>query len=228
MRLMPTYFMVPVILSLAGCYYLGQNTYSDIAATPSSVWSSPEVLTMIMEAGNHNLRDDRTHIKAIVTPYYPQVVKAIGRRAQALHHWSEDDYRGYVNQLLRESSGLYIDWADPGEPVYDGRLHVLDSVGQIDSLLFLLSLSNIGSGTWDISQLERNLFLVNERDSRLAPFSVRGKKMNVLGGIDETLFVKFKFRAGENHFLDKSDRYFFLIRGLGTDIRIELTTETMK
>src|SRR3972149_6050437 len=144
------YILTGILVIITGCFYLGQNTYTEIAAAPSTVWSSPEVLTMIMEAGNHNLRDDRTHIKAIVTPYYPSVIKAIGRRAQTLYHWSETEDRGYVNQLLRESSGMYIDWDDPGEPIYDQRLDILQSPSQFDSLLMLLSLSNIGSGTWDI------------------------------------------------------------------------------
>jgi hypothetical protein len=213
---------------ISGCYYLGQNTYTDIAATPSTVWSSPEVLTMIMEAGNNNLRDDRSHIKAIVTPYYPSVVKAIGRRAQALYHWSETQYKGYVNQLLRESSGMYIDWDNPNEPVYDNGLHILQNPTQFDSLLFLLSLSNIGSGTWDISQLERNLFLVNEKNKTLAPFTVWGKRMNLLGGIDETMFVKFQLRTDTGHLLEGSTRYYFLIQDPKNNIKIELATNTMK
>ena len=220
--------LLAVLVAAPGCYYLGENKYSDIAATPSSVWSSPEVLTMIMEAGNNNFRDERSHIKAVVTPYYPSVVKAIGRRAQSLHHWSESQYEGYVNQLLKESSGMYIDWEDAREPVYDTGLNELHSPTQFDSLLFLLSLSNIGSGTWDISDLEGKLFLVNEKQKTLAPFMVTGKRRNVLGGLDETLFVKFRLQTERGHFFEGSERYFFLIRDPANSIRIELATETMK
>ncbi len=220
--------MTAFLVSTSGCFYLGHNTYADIAATPSTVWSSPEVLTMIMEAGNHNLRDDRSHIKAIVTPYYPSVIKAIGRRAQSLYHWSENQYRGYVNQLLRESSGMYIDWDNPKEPVYDTDLHLLESPAQFDSLLYLLSLSNIGSGTWDISQLESNLFLVDTKGKKLAPFLVWGRRMNVLGGIDETIFVKFRLREDTGHFLKASTPYYFQIQDPENTIKVELTTATMK
>jgi hypothetical protein len=217
-----------IILFLPGCYYLGQNTYSDIATTPSTVWSSPEVLTMIMEAGNHNLRDNRSDIKAIVTPYYPSVIKAIGRRAQSLYHWSETQYKDYVNQLLRESSGMYIDWDDPREPIYDRQLHILQSTDQFDSLLFLLSLSNIGSGRWDISNIERNLFLVNDNGKKIAPFTVWGRRNNFLAGIDETMFVKFELDTDTGHFLKEMTRYYFLIEDPGNPIRIELATTTMK
>jgi len=222
------YILTGILVIITGCFYLGQNTYTDIAAAPSTVWSSPEVLTMIMEAGNHNLRDDRSHIKAIVTPYYPSVVKAIGRRAQSLYHWSETQYQDYVNQLLRESSGMYIDWDNPNEPVHDTELHILQKPAQFDSLLFLLSLSNIGSGSWDISQLERNLFLVNEKNKTLAPFTVWGRRMNLLAGIDETMFVKFQLRTETGHFLEGSTRYYFLIQDPENKIKIELSTATMK
>ena len=67
---------------MTSAHHLGQNTYKDIVTHPSSEWSIPENLTIIMDAGNHNLRDHRTNIKAIVTPYFPSVIKAIGRRAQ--------------------------------------------------------------------------------------------------------------------------------------------------
>lgn len=217
-----------VLLCLAGCYWVGQNTYTDIAATPSTAWSSPEVLTMIMEAGNHNLRDDRSHIKAIVTPYYPSVIKAIGRRAQSLYHWSEPQYKGFVNQLLRESSGMFIDWDKPAEPIYDKGLHPLGSPQQFDSLLYLLSLSNIGSGSWDISQLESNLFLVNEKGKKIAPFTVWGKRRNILAGLDETMFVKFQLRADTAHFLQGSTRYYFQIQDPDHPIKIELSTASMK
>src|SRR3972149_2085762 len=222
------YILTGILVIITGCFSLGQNTYTEIAAAPSTVWSSPEVLTMIMEAGNHNLRDDRSHIKAIVTPYYPSVVKAIGRRAQSLYHWSETQYQDYVNQLLRESSGMYIDWDNPNEPVHDTELHILQKPAQFDSLLFLLSLSNIGSGSWDISQLERNLFLVNEKNKTLAPFTVWGRRMNLLAGIDETMFVKFQLRTETGHFLEGSTRYYFLIQAPENKIKIELSTATMK
>lgn len=129
---------------LSGCYYLGQNTHKDIIVHPSATWSGPELLTVIMEAGNHNLRDDRTNIKAIATPYYPSVIKAIGRRAQVQYHWSEREMRNYVDRLVHQSSGMYIDWEQPHEPVYSKGLDPLYSPTQFDSVMFLLTIRNNG------------------------------------------------------------------------------------
>lgn len=141
---MKIFMSLLVTLLLGGCYYLGQNTYKDIVPNSSKNWSGPELLTVIMEAGNHNLYDNRTNIKAIATPYYPSVIKAIGRRAQAQYHWSEQGFQNYVNSLVHQSSGMYIDWEQPHEPVYGKRLEPLYSPTQFDSLMFLVTLRNNG------------------------------------------------------------------------------------
>jgi hypothetical protein len=236
---------------LPGCYYLGQNTYENIKDTPSSTWSGPEQYTIIMEAGNHNLRDYRTNIKAIVTPYYPSVIKSIGRRAQAQYHWQEQEFRSYVDRLLYESSAMFIDWENPDEPVYDSKVHHLDSVTQFDSLMILLTLRNNGypGGKYiliqgkgngqripiddvhyeppDITHLDSMITLVNEQGGELAPMSVWGRRMNYLTNVDETLFVKFNLKEGNHHFLERANRYFVRIRGLEGVINLELSTNLM-
>jgi hypothetical protein len=217
-----------VLLLLPGCYYLGQNTYKDIVDDPSSGWSGPEVLTVIMEAGNHNLLDGRTNIKAIATPYYPSVIKAIGRRAQLLNHWSEAQFRGWVDRLLYEGSGMYVNWESPSEPIYDSKLHHLDSIAQFDSLMVLLTLIDVGYPHPDITQLEEQLFLVNERGDVLSPQTVWGRRMNILTNFDETLFLKFNLWDDTTHFLKNSRRYFLLIKGLDGNIRLELAANLMR
>jgi hypothetical protein len=240
------------LLLLPGCYYLGQNTYTDITITPSSEWSGPELYTVIMEAGNHNLRDFRTNIKAIATPYYPSVIKAIGRRAQIQYHWPESEFQSYVDKLLHEGSAMFVNWEKPGEPVYDSKLHLLDSVTQFDSLMVLLTLKNTGypPGKYivmptgmgfrnipiddihyippDITHLESQIYLVNERGDSLSPMILWGRNMNYLTNIDETIFLKFKLREGEKHFLEDSKIYCLVIRGLEENIRLELSANLMK
>lgn len=240
------------LLLLPGCYYLGRNTYTDIVANPSSEWSGPELYAVIMEAGNHNLRDNRTNIKAIATPYYPSVIKAIGRRAQIQFHWSETEYQGYVDRLLHEGSAMFVNWERDDEPVYDSRLHHLDSVTQFDSLMILLTLRNTGypPGKYivvstgygftnipiddkhyippDITHLENQIFLVNERGDSLSPMILWGRDMNYLTNIDETIFLKFRLWDKAGHFLAASKRYFLVIRGLEDNIRLELSASLMK
>jgi hypothetical protein len=239
------------LIVFSGCYYLGKNTYKNIAVVPSTEWSGPEQLTIIMEAGNDNLRDIRTNVKAIVTPYYPSVVKSIGRQAQRKYHWSEKEFRGYVDNLLRDGSAMFIDWDKPSEPVYDSRLQPLKSPLQFDSLMLLLTLRN---NAWpcgkyivvnvggkyvnipldnpdcmppDISHIEGNIFLVNEQRSYITPTTVWGRKMSFLTNIEETLFLKFKLREGDHHFLEGSHRYWVVIKGLEGDIKLELSTALM-
>ena len=239
-----------LLLLFSGCYYFGQNTYKDIVVEPSSDWSGPEQLTIIMEAGNNNLRDNRTNIKAIATPYYPSVVRSIGRRAQQKYHWSENEFREYVNNLLRDGSAMFIDWDKPDEPVFDSRLHPLASPMQFDSLMVLLTLRN---NAWpcgkvlilmesrvvipldnpdcmppDISNIEGMIYLVNEQNTYIYPMTVWGRRMNYLTNIEETLFLKFKLREGDHHFFERSLRYFLVIRGLESDIRLQLSTAIMK
>jgi hypothetical protein len=237
-----------IVLLCSGCYYMGQNTYKDIAPEPSSGWSGPEQLTIIMEAGNNNLRDDRTSVKAMVTPYYPSVVKSIGRRAQRQYHWSEGEFRSYVDKLLRDGCGMFVDWEKPEEPVYDSRLKPLESALQFDSLMVLLTLRDIGwpSGQFiiigqtkipldtsdsvppDIPGIEGKIYLVNEKGSFIVPMSASGRRMNYLTNLDETIFLKFRLREGDHHFLDGSGKYFLVIKGLDGDIRLELSSALMK
>ena len=228
-----------LLMLLPGCYYLGQNSYQDIVVEPSSDWSGPEQLTVIMEAGNNNLRDGRTNVKAIATPYYPSVVKSIGRRAQIEHHWSEIEFRGYVDRLLRDASAMYVDWDKPNEQVYDSRLQPLVSPLQFDSLLILLTLRNnawpcgkyivLTVGTRfinvpldapdcmppDITNLEEKLFLVNGQNTFIAPITVWGRKMNYLTNNEETLFLKFRLREGGSPFLRKHAAIFSGDQGPG-------------
>jgi len=240
-----------LLLLLPGCYYLGQNNYKDIAVTSSADWSGPEQYTILMEAGNNNLRDNRTNIKVIATPYYPSVIKAIGRRAQFQYHWTEAEFRAYVDKLLHEGSAMFIDWDKPEEPVFDAGLHRLESVTQFDSLMILLSLTNTGypggkyillpgggSGTRipiddphyippDITQIDSMITLVNEQGNKIGPMTVWGRRMNYLTNVGETLFLKFKLRAGGEHFLAKSSRYFVQISGLEGVIKLELSSSIM-
>src|SRR6266571_970897 len=71
-------------LLASGCFYIGQNQAGDVMQRPSSQRSAEECLTVIIDAMNHNIFDQGTpDIKVIVTPFYPTVITAINRTAQA-------------------------------------------------------------------------------------------------------------------------------------------------
>jgi len=231
---------------LTGCFYLGQNSYRDIVVTPSTVWSSPEVLTLIMEASNNNLRDFRNNVKVIATPYYPSVVKAIGRRGQFTGHWSEEGYRKFVDALLFSASGMLVDW-EKDERIFAGRSGYLTGPEQYDSLMFLVSMQNLG---WpcvkmvsvggkilsfgnpdcdvpDMTNFDEKVFLVNEENKSLRPVLVWGIRQNSLMN-EETIFLKFRLRSGGHHFLEHSSKMFLVFKGFGNVIRLEYSTALMR
>lgn len=237
-----------IFIAFQGCWFWGQRDALDITATPSSLWTQKECLTVIMGAQNNNLLDFRTNIKSIATPYYPSVVKAIGRRAQAEHGWTEVEFRRYVDGLLNQGSGMFVDWDHPGEIVYDAALHPLAGIDQFDSLLFLLSLTNtawpcgkvliVGSVAIpldkpdceapEITRIEGNIFLVNEDGKFITPQFVFGRRMNYLTNNDESLFILFKLREGDHHFLGDSRKFYLAIKGFENDIRLEFRTDIMR
>lgn len=246
------------VILLSGCYYLGQNTYRDVVLRPSTGWSGPECLTVIMGAANHNLQDPRTVIKVIATPYYPSVVKAIGRRAQTQYHWKDGEFHQYVDRLVSQSSGMFIDWERPEEPVFDGSLKPLESPTQFDSLMFLLTFQVRGwtsqvlgiqvpvPGTDDtvaqfiplqgpdalspVSSDMKNgtILLFNEKGESIPPAMVWGKRMNYLTTNEESMFAKFILRRDGRHFLEDSRRMFLTVRGYEQDIRLEFQTGFMR
>lgn len=242
---------------LSGCYYLGKNTYRDVVARSSTEWSSPECLTVIIGAANHNLGDTRSAVKVIATPYYPSVVRAIGRRAQLQYHWDERNFQGYVDRLIHYSSGMYVDWERPGEIVYGAGLRALQDATQFDSLMFLLTFQVIG---WESKELhiqvpiptaggetimqsipldghtgedlpeiqEGTILLVNEKGGVISPTLLVGKRMSYLTQKEESMYAKFDFRTPGHHFLEGSKYFVLTIRGYESDIRLRFPTDIMR
>lgn len=140
-------FIFAVLLS--GCYYFGKDQYDDILTRPSSEWSKLECQTIIAAAMQSNLFDQYSNIRVFATPYYPSVISAINRRKQKSEDWSEQQYRENVDQLLRDCTGMYLDWNT--NALVDGRGNFVKDRSQIDSLMFLVSMEN-KSENWNTNQ----------------------------------------------------------------------------
>ncbi len=209
-----------LIFVLNGCWFWGQADYGDLSGTPSSKWSEKECLTIIVGAQNNNLLDNRSNLKVMALPYYPSVVKAIGRRSQSKYHWDENDFQIYVDGLLRQGCGFYIDWDHPGERVYDTHLRPVSSSTQMDSILFLMTLMNTGWPPADITQLSGNIYLINDEGKYIIPKYVTGQRMNSLGNNVERIFVLFELRAGGYHFLERSEKYYLAIKFSDQNIKL--------
>lgn len=248
------------ILSLCllfGCYYLGKNTFNDVIVRSSGGWSGPECLTVIIGAASHNLSDTRSAIKIIATPFYPSVVRAIGRRAQLQYHWDERYFQSYVDRLVHYSSGMYVDWERPDEIIYAAGLEPLQDATQFDSVMFLLTFQIIGWSSKDlhiqvpipiegggtITQSipldehvdddpadikDGTILLINEKGETISPTLLVGKRMAYLTQNEESIFAKFDFRTPDHHFLDGSQYFVLSIRGYESDIRLRFPTERMR
>ena len=129
-----------LFLMLAGCFYIGQERAEDVVQKPPAEWSSRDCLTVILSSMVHNLNDNQKNVECIVTPFYPSVVMALNQIQRSQHHWSEENARLHLDELLRGSTGLYVDWRD-GRFV-NARGNYYNNQTDIDSLLFVITLKN--------------------------------------------------------------------------------------
>lgn len=202
---------------LSGCFYLGKDQISDIFQKPSSEWSSRDCLTILMSGVGNNLAklkaQTNSNIQVFATPYCPVVIEAINRTAQLRSHWSEKEFRNTTEILSKDAMGMFVDWEH--NTFVDGKGARYANILQMDSLMFLVSLNNIGGAVYfpDISDLEQRILLVNGKHNYIKPPYVWGKKRNILTSIDETLLVMFQLRSGDYHFLKGSNTFSLVITG---------------
>lgn len=223
------------LLLMGGCFYIGKNQIEDIVETPSSEWSSRDGLTILMQPMANNLLDlNSPVVKVIATPYYSAVIMAINRTEQRTKHLSEEEFEMNMDQQFREDLGLYIDWK--AHRLVDGRGYYYKSLLQLDSLAFLISISNTSwpcvspmivspAGifpmfgpnnfpcyTPDISHLGDNIYLINDRNDSLRVKSVWGRRWDQLLS-EETILAKFELRKSNRHFLDSTNTFYLVISG---------------
>jgi hypothetical protein len=241
------------VLLAGGCFYIGKDRIDDILERPSAGWSSRDGLTILMEVMANNLFDQYSPVvKVIATPYYPAVIAATNRAEQRTGHLSESDFRMNMDQQLWEDLGLYVDWRI--HRLVDARGYYFKTILQVDSLTFLISISNTSwpcvspivvspTGifplfssndfpcyTPDISHLEDNIYLVNDRDDSLKASSVWGRRLNTLK-TEETVLVKFQLNGSDRHFLDGTESIYLLIMGFDSPpipIKLKFSVAMMK
>ncbi|MBI5476813.1 MAG: hypothetical protein HY964_08775 [Ignavibacteriales bacterium] len=235
-----------LILFLEGCLSV-KETYDK----PPNEWNSNECLLILSNAISHNLFDNRTNIKIIATPYYPSVILALYRNRNEVRKWTMDQYKIDVDELMKYNAGLYYDWTS--NKIVDSKGNYFKDKTQIDSLMFMISITNLayysagsmmqvkvgGAVVWmplvspdqiytpEISRLEENIFLTNDQSRSIKPKYVWGKK-NTMLTTEETLFVMFNLRAGDNHFLSKSESIYLLIKGFEEDIILTFPLKYLK
>lgn len=219
-------------LFLLGCVPWGFDKSDAIVARSVTSWSNRDCMTIVLSAMQHNYYDpEKPPIIACATPYTPRVVMALNRMSQIKHQWSDKTFQHHADALLKDASGLYADW-EHNEQIYDSKLNRLRNLLQMDSMMFLVTLSNrtwpcappvlltldnvAGEKTpqfmqlsdWpcevpDISNIESNISLINDHGDTVRPKYVWGRKDDQLMS-DETLLIMFPLRSDKTHILDKS------------------------
>jgi hypothetical protein len=125
---------------LTGCFYLGQEKFMDVVKNSPSQWSSRDCLTIILSSMVHNLNDNQKSVECIATPFYPSVVMALNQLQRNQHHWTDEEARLHLDEFLRGSSGIYVDWRD-GRFV-NARGNYFNDQTDLDSLLVVFTLKN--------------------------------------------------------------------------------------
>ncbi len=216
-----------IILILSSCNYFRLDTYNEVIQRPYYDWNYRDELIVMSSPLAHNLFDNRTNIKIMVTPYYPSVILAIQRNAQRKYGWAETEFRLNTDVLFHEALGMFYEWDT--RRVVDCRGNYLKDKCQFDSLLVLISIENKGWPSYipDITYLEDRIYLVNENNKFIKPKYVWGKKKNILI-FSETLLAMFCLREGEYHFLEGSKEMYIAIKGFESDQRLILPLSMMR
>lgn len=243
------YFSLILCCILVGCFYVGQDRFSDIIQRPPSTWSNRDCLTVVLAAMHHNYFDQNSpNIKVMAMPYTPWVVMALNRLSQSKQRWSDTEYEHQLDAALKGISGLYLDW-DVNHFV-DSRGNYLRNVGQLDSLLFMVTLRNnswpcnvpvisvpISSGgqtTYKdaplLSPVDYPCYIpdITDLDARIYIETDNGLtiKPRVVWGrkrnlltLEETLLVMFPLRSGTQHLFDKTGEVYLVLKGFDAKIR---------
>jgi hypothetical protein len=234
-----------ILVVVVGCI-AGREELQSVAP---GEWTKEECMTVILSSVATNIFDHRYNVKIIALPYFPSVVEAITRLADARDTMNdfEGKYKYQMDALLKSGSGLYYDW-DKAK-YYSPRGHYYSGKLDLDSLLFLVTLLNTGwpclspiildrergtshtlfsladtpCDTPAISNIENQIKLVNDRGDTLSPRYVFGRKHDQLTS-EEDLFVMFHMdTADQGHFLDKTDNIRFVITLTGVKLSMPIS-----
>ena len=223
-----------------GCFYLGKNQAEDILQKPSSQWSSRDCLTVILSSMQNNLYDQGSpNIKLIATPYTPAVIAAINRMSQTREHWSDDETQRQIDTSLVLQAGLFLD--PQTSQFMDSHGNYMGRTGRLDALQFLLTLRNnawpcaipvVNSvpltkllSDWpcyipDISHLDQQIYLSNDKGFSIKPKYVWGRRNNQFT-LEETLVVAFDLEIGDRHLFDDSGIIILVLDGFEVPIKLK-------
>jgi len=170
---------------------------------------------------------------------------------ESLESIADSQYTSSLDVLMQEEAGLYFDWQT--ERYVDARGNYVKSYTQVDSLTFFIAIQNkswpcvptiiTGPGVPiptpllnladypcylpDISNLENEIYLVNDQNKFIRPLMVWGRRQTQLM-TDENLIAKFRIRKDEYHFLEHSDHMRLVITGFDSKIMLDFPVSVLR
>lgn len=184
---------------------------AQLAERDYRTWSENDCLSLMMSNTRHNLKKDGQNVYAIITPFTPEVVKAIGRMRQLKHGYSDSATYDFIQGLTKDGTGAYLDrsgvmWDAQGNRFTGRRDSIMLMVNLTNKTwpcrpptingIPLLKMSETPCETPDIQDIEHHIFLLTATGDTLYPKTVWGRKNNILTD-DEHLIVVFDLRYTE-------------------------------
>ncbi len=232
-----------LILFLNGCWQNRYVSYDGIVSRHSSTWNESECRTIIESHTEYNRHDHDSPVTVIATEYTPQVFMAINREEQRRKELSDSKYVANLNESMKRFLGLSVHSAN--DTVYDANGYLYKNEAQLDSLIFLVSISDkndfvnvAGPGSLatpalnqifdlknfkfydpDLLDLKDKIFLQNAQGMLLKPNWVAAERNGRLIR-NESFIVMFQLRQPGGHFFEFSSKMALVFRGFEHDIRL--------
>lgn len=170
-----------------------------------STWTAEDCMALVMANTHHNLRKDGTIIYSLVTPFTPEVVRAIGRLRQLKEGVSDSLTYEFIQRLTKDGTGLYLDrdgtiWDRSGNRFSPDRDSLLVMVNLVNKTwpcepitingVPIQRLSDVVCQTPDITRLEEHIYLRTAGGDTIYPKFIYGRRHTSLTS-DENLLAMF-------------------------------------
>jgi hypothetical protein len=171
--------------------------------------------------------------------------------AESIVSMADSEYVSFLDVLMQEETGFYYDWQT--DRYVDSKGNYVKSYVQVDSLTFFIAIENKAwpcvspillpepgkpmIPLWklsdspcylpDISNLENQIYLVNDQNKFIRPMMVWGKRQHQLMAT-ENLIAKFRISKGEYHFLEHSNHMRLVIDGFDSKIMLDFPVSLLR
>lgn len=216
-----------LLVSINGC----TASVEEVRGRAVDTWTAENCFSLLVSNMQHNLHLQR-NIYVVITPFNVEVAEAITRIQQIKYGFQDAERIRRTDALLKQGMGLYRDkqgrlWTPQGH--YDGK---------VDSVMFLVNLYNkawpcepptfngvpvirmadMPCPTPDISKIESQIALINDRGAILHPSTVWGRENDTLTD-EEHIFIVFDFTRNRDF---QTGKLKMVIGGLGEKVEFAL------